>query len=99
MHCSWARRVGARLGTLWGQETGEVVREGLHIWVGVRGAWPCLDPLFGPLTTVRVGLRSIQRSLGMVTIMAGKVWEKGEERQVSLGPSHPVSAWNYKYSL
>lgn len=39
---------------------------------------------------------SIQRSLGMVTIM---VWDKGEERQVSLGPSHPVSAWNYKYNL
>lgn len=61
-------------------------------------AWPCLDPLLGPLTRVRVGLCSIQRSVGMVTIMTGKVWEKGEERQVSLGPSHPVSAWGYKYS-
>lgn len=61
-------------------------------------AWPCLDPLLGPLTRVRAGLSSIQRSLEMVTIMASKVWEKAEERQVSLGPSHPVSAWDYKYS-
>lgn len=39
--------------------------------------WPCLDPLLGPLRRVRAGLGSIQRSLGMVTIIAGKVWEKG----------------------
>lgn len=101
MCCTWARGAGAWLDTLWGQETGGGATEGLHVWVGVQGAgmaWPCPDPLLGPLTRARVGLSSIQRSSGMVTIMAGRVWEKGEERQVSLGPSHPVSAWDYKYS-
>lgn len=35
MCCTWACGASAWLDSLWGQEAGGVVREGLHIWVGV----------------------------------------------------------------